>query len=40
MPIGVMAMLLANALSLPGDAVYYGLATSLLVIVVNQRKEA
>ena len=40
MPIGVMAMLLANALSLPGDAVYYGLATSLLVIFVNQRKEA
>ena len=40
MPVGVMVMLLANALSLPGDAVYYGLITSLLVIVMHRRKEA
>ena len=33
MPIGVAAMLLAKFASLPGDAVYYGLAASLLVIV-------
>lgn len=40
MPVGVMVMLLANALSLPGDAVYYGLITSLLVIVMHRRKVA
>ena len=40
MPVGVMVMLLANALALPGDAVYYGLITSLLVIVMHRRKEA
>ena len=39
MPVGVMVMLLANALTLPGDAVYYGLITSLLVIVMHQRKR-
>lgn len=33
MPIGVAAMLLAKFTSLPGDAVYYGLAASLLVIL-------
>lgn len=32
MPIGVVAMLIANFTSLPGDAVYYGLAASLLTI--------
>ena len=40
MPVGVMVMLLANALALPGDAVYYGLITSLLVIVMHRRKVA
>jgi SSS family solute:Na+ symporter len=34
MPIGVVVMLVANALSLPGDAVYYGLGASLLTILV------
>ena len=33
MPVGVAAMLLANFTSLPGDAVYYGLAASLIMIV-------
>ena len=33
MPIGVAAMLAAKFLSLPGDAVYYGLGTALLVIM-------
>lgn len=33
MPVGVVAMLLANATSLPGDAVYYGLGASLAVLL-------
>ena len=33
MPVGVGAMLLANAASLPGDAVYYGLGTSLFLLL-------
>ena len=33
MPVGVAAMLLANFAALPGDAVYYGLAASLIMIV-------
>lgn len=33
MPVGVAAMLLANFTSLPGDAVYYGLAASLIIII-------
>ena len=33
MPVGVAAMLLANFTALPGDAVYYGLAASLIMIV-------
>ena len=33
MPIGVAALLLANFTSLPGDAVYYGLAASLLTVL-------
>jgi len=37
MPLGVAAMLLANATSIPGDAVYYGLAVSLLVIITGHR---
>ena len=40
MPIGVAALLIANALSLPGDAVYYGLGVSLLTILFLQRKSA
>ena len=38
MPMGVSALLIANALSLPGDAVYYGLAISLLTIVALQKR--
>ena len=38
MPIGVAAMLLANALSLPGDAVYYGLGASLLTILFPTKR--
>jgi SSS family solute:Na+ symporter len=38
MPMGVAALLIANALSLPGDAVYYGLAISLLTIVALQKR--
>ena len=34
MPVGVAAMLAANAVSLPGDAVFYGLIASLLAIVL------
>ena len=33
MPVGVAAMLLANFTSLPGDAVYYGLGASLLILL-------
>ena len=40
MPVGVAALLIANALSLPGDAVYYGLGVSLLTILFLQRKSA
>jgi len=36
MPLGVAAMLLAKFTSLPGDAVYYGLAASLLTILINK----
>ncbi len=37
MPIGVAALLLANFASLPGDAVYYGLAASLLTILAGRK---
>lgn len=37
MPVGVAAMLIANMASLPGDAVYYGLGASLLVILANRK---
>lgn len=37
MPVGVVAMLIAKFLSLPGDAVYYGLAVELLVITVHNQ---
>ena len=40
MPIGVAAMLLANFTSLPGDAVYYGLGASLLVVLIPTRDKA
>ena len=39
MPIGVAAMLLANFTSLPGDAVYYGLAASLLTILLSKKNS-
>lgn len=39
MPVGVAAMLLANAISLPGDAVYYGLTASLLVILTGKKQH-
>ena len=37
MPTGVVVMLLANVLSLPGDAVYYGLIASLSVLLIKKR---
>ena len=37
MPTGVVVMLLANVLSLPGDAVYYGLTASLSVLLIKKR---
>ena len=37
MPVGVAAMLLAKFTSLPGDAVYYGLTASLLVIIFRRK---
>lgn len=37
MPIGVIAMLASKLLSLPGDAVYYGLTIELLVILFHSR---
>lgn len=40
MPVGVAAMLLANAASLPGDAVYYGLAVSLAILLITGKKSA
>lgn len=36
MPVGVAALLLANFFSLPGDAVYYGLGASLLVLLASR----
>ena len=38
MAVGTAAMLLAKALSLPADPVYYGLALSLLVILLGSRR--
>ena len=40
MPVGVATMLLANAASLPGDAVYYGLAVSLAILLITGKKSA
>ena len=39
MPVGVAAMLLAKFTSLPGDAVYYGLTASLLIILFRQQRQ-
>ena len=39
MPAGVTAMLIANFTSLPGDAVYYGLAVSLAIIIFRQPRQ-
>ena len=38
MAVGTAAMLLAKALALPADPVYYGLALSLLVILLGSRR--
>ena len=37
MPVGVAALLLAQATSMPGDPVYYGLAASLLTILLKSK---
>ncbi len=39
MPVGVAAMLLANFTSLPGDAVYYGLGASLLILLTTRPRH-
>ncbi len=39
MPVGVAAMLLANFTSLPGDAVYYGLGASLLILLASRPRH-
>ena len=38
MPVGVAAMLSANAVTLPGDAVFYGLGASLLTFVIHRHR--
>jgi len=40
MPVGVAALLLARFVSLPGDAVYYGLAISLIVLLTSRHKTS
>ena len=40
MPVGVCSLLLANSLSLPGNAVYYGLGASMITILVYRPREA
>lgn len=40
MPVGVAAMLAAKTLSMPGDAVYYGLAVELSYILIPTGKKA
>ncbi len=37
MPVGVAALLLAKFTSLPGDAVYYGLTASLIVLLLGRK---
>ena len=39
MPVGVAALLLAQATSMPGDPVYYGLAASLLTILLFKQQK-
>ena len=39
MPIGVAAMLLAKFASLPGDAVYYGLAATLIILLTGKKRH-
>ena len=39
MPVGVAAMLLAHTTAMPGDAVYYGLAASLVVILSGKSQS-
>ena len=39
MPVGVAVMLLAKFTSLPGDAFYYGLTASLLIIIFRQQEQ-
>ena len=39
MPVGVAALLLANFASLPGDAVYYGLGASLLILLIGKKRH-
>ena len=39
MAAGTAAMLLAKVLTLPADPVYYGLALSLLVILLGSRRK-
>ena len=39
MPIGVASMLLAKFASLPGDAVYYGLAATLIILLTGKKRH-
>ena len=39
MPMGVVAMFLAHATSLPGDAVFYGLAVSLIFLLASIKRQ-
>ena len=39
MPVGVAALLLANFTSLPGDAVYYGLIASLVILLTGKKRH-
>jgi len=39
MPTGVVAMLAAHTMAMPGDAVYYGLAISLATILAGKNKS-
>ncbi len=39
MPVGVAAMLMAKFTDMPGDAVYYGLAASLAILLLKQQGQ-
>ena len=39
MPVGVASLLLANFVSLPGDAVYYGLFASLVILLTGKKRH-